>query len=1002
MARQNEPDFRALFEGIPGLYLVLTPDFHMVAMSDAYAKSTFLKREEVIGKYMFDVFPENPSEEAATGKNNVRASFQQVVDTKQASTMAVQKYDIRRPDGTYEERYWSPINLPFFNKEGELIYIIHKVEDVTEFVNMRKHEQEQSKINEELKNQVGLMESDVLERAQEIQVTNKKLEALNKSLELREKELREANEQLAILDKQRTHFFANVSHELRTPVSLILGPVEKLLGDNSLTASQRNYLELVKRNSQILLRQVNDLLDVAKFDAQEMTAHYVSVDAASLVKQSADNFSVLAEEKGYRFKIETPDRLNMETDPEKFLRILLNLLSNAFKFTPQNGEVRCSLSLLQNTKDPQIKLQVADSGPGIPKNMRKNIFERFFQIQDSMNREKGGTGLGLSIVKDFVELMHGKVEVKKAPEGGALFEVLLPQFAGEDVQVSPSMGENKNLRLVEQGLVDQLKEAHSLSAQAKPEPTKAGAEAPLVLVVEDSPDLQKFIVEVLSEEFRCVTASDGKEGYEKARAVKPDLILSDLMMPNYSGEFLVDQVMADATLQAIPVVILTAKADDALRAKLLNKGVQDYVTKPFQAVELLARVRNHAKAYRARQVIEQALEVKGDDLEKMARLLADKNTELQELSRLKDEFLATLSHELRTPISIIFGYAEILSEEMDRKNETAFQALSAIQRNAAIQLRLVEDLVNLSKSITGKISLDPHKLEFSEILGDALESIENMARAKDIQVSAQLTEAPLWADSVRLTQILWNILSNAVKFTPEHGRIEVRSRKDDQHLYVEITDSGVGIKPEFLPYIFDRFRQQDGSFTRKYGGLGLGLSIVKHLVDLHGGEVKIESEGEGKGTKVLLQFPLYHGQDATPEAAAENFDVRELRGRRILVVEDEPDALRMIKLILKKYGVEVVAAENADQAQELLKQMKPDAIVSDIGLPGKNGIEFIRTVRGLETADHHIPALALTAFTSKVTESRALDAGFEMYVPKPIETRKLVNAIRRLIKDQSA
>lgn len=1002
MARQNEPDYRALFEGIPGLYLVLTPDFHMVAMSDAYAKSTFLNRDEVIGKYMFDVFPENPSEENATGKNNVRASFQQVVDTKHASTMAVQKYDIRRPDGTYEERYWSPINLPFFNKEGELIYIIHKVEDVTEFVKMRQLGQEQSKVNEELLNKVGMMESNVMERAQEIQVTNKKLEALNKSLELREKELQEANEQLAILDKQRTHFFANVSHELRTPVSLILGPVEKLLSDSNLSGSQKNYLELVKRNSQILLRQVNDLLDVAKFDAQEMTAHYVSVDAASLVKQSADNFSILAEEKGYRFKIETPDRLNMDTDPEKFLRILLNLLSNAFKFTPQEGEVRCTLSLVQDAKAPKVKLQVADSGPGIPENMRKNIFERFFQIQDSMSREKGGTGLGLSIVKDFVELMQGSVEVKKAPEGGALFEVLLPQFAGEDVQWGTAVTDNKNIRLVEQGLQDQLKESHSTTVSAISTPITGAAEAPLILVVEDSPDLQKFIVEVLSEEFRCITATDGQEGFEKAKSELPDLILSDLMMPKFSGEYLVDQVMADSTLQDVPVIILTAKADDTLRSTLLNKGVQDYVTKPFQAVELLARVRNHAKAYRARQVIEKALELKGDDIEKMARLLANKNTELQELSRLKDEFLATLSHELRTPISIIFGYAEILSEEVDRTNDTALQALSAIQRNAAIQLRLVEDLVNLSKSITGKIVLDPHKVEFSEVLGDALESIENMARAKEIQVSAQLTEASLWADSVRFTQILWNILSNAVKFTPEHGHVEVHSRKDDQHLYVEISDTGVGIKPEFLPYIFDRFRQQDGSFTRKYGGLGLGLSIVKHLVDLHGGEVKVHSDGEGKGAKVLLQFPLYHGQDAKLETSPEAYDVRDLQGRRILVIEDEPEALRMIKLILKKYGVDVVAAENADQAQELLQQMKPDAIVSDIGLPGKNGIEFIRSLRGHETPDDHIPALALTAFTSKQTESKALDAGFEMYVPKPIETKKLVNAIRRLIKEQSA
>ncbi|WP_291516367.1 ATP-binding protein [Bdellovibrio sp. ArHS] len=1001
MKKKNEPDFRALFEGIPGLYLILSPDFHMVAMSDAYAQSTFLERDKVLGKYMFDVFPENPQDSAATGKDNVRSSLQQVVDTLQPSTMAVQKYDIRRPDGVYEERYWSPINVPFFGQDGKLLYIIHKVEDVTEFVRLRKHEQEQSKINKELKNKVGLMESDVLERAQEIQLTNKKLEALNRALELREKELQEANNQLAILDKQRTHFFANVSHELRTPVSLILGPVEKLLKDTNLTDAQKNYLQLVRRNGQLLLRQVNDLLDVAKFDAHQMTARYAAVDAASLVKQSTDNFSALAEEKGYHFAIETPAVLPIETDPEKFLRILLNLLGNAFKFTPNQGLIRCSLSLLQDQERPYVKLQVADSGPGVPENMRKNIFERFFQVQDSMNREKGGTGLGLSIVKDFVELMKGTVEVRSAPEGGALFEVLLPQHAPDNVEVAVSQIDHKSIQVLSQTLQDQMASGTEASAQRKSQDA-APPEAPVVLIVEDSPDLQKFIVEILSEEFRCLTAADGKDGYEKARQHKPDLILSDLMMPLYSGEYLVEQVMADPSVQSIPVIILTAKADDVLRAKLLNKGVQDYLTKPFQSEELLARVRNHARASRARQVIEQALQSKGQDLDKIAKQLADKNVELQELSRLKDEFLATLSHELRTPISIIYGYAEILSEELERTNETTEQALSAIQRNAAVQLRLVEDLVNLSKSITGKISLDSQHVEFSDLLKDALQSIENIAHAKGIKVRAQLVEASLWADPVRMTQVLWNILSNAVKFTPEKGQIDVAAQKDEHHLYVDIKDSGVGIKPEFLPYVFERFRQQDGSFTRKYGGLGLGLSIVKHLVDLHGGEVKIHSAGEGQGTTVTLKFPMYQGRDLRNETSTDSFDVRDLRGRKILVVEDEPEAVRMIKLILKKYGVEVVAAENADQAQELLKQMKPDVIVSDIGLPGKSGIEFIRSVRGREKPEEHIPAMALTAFTSQQTETKALDAGFEMYVPKPIESMKLVNALRRLIKEQSA
>ncbi|UOF01264.1 ATP-binding protein [Bdellovibrio reynosensis] len=853
-------DFKTLFEQAPDLYCVLLPDFTVIAVSDAYNRATKTRREEMIGKTMFEVFPDNPDDPNATGVTNLRHSLETALRTKQPDSMAVQKYDIRRPQeegGGFEERYWSPVNTPILNEQGEVIYLLHKAQDVTDFINLKKQEQWRTQESEQWRSRAIQVESDIYERAQEIQKANKELAA-------KERELRKLYEKLTELDRQKTQFFANVSHELRTPLTLIIGPVDQLLKSPEITAKTKELLELIRKNAMALLRQVNDLLDIAKFDAGELAAHYEQIQLNEFVKRIADNFSVLAQEKNIQFTLDLPEELKVEVDPDKLQKIVMNLLGNAFKFTPANGKIRISLENKVKEGRPYFVLSVADSGPGIPENQRKNIFERFFQIEDSKVRQKGGTGLGLSIVKDFTDLLQGKVEVSQAQEGGAQFIIEIPMIAPEKTEVFTSIHEGSQ-ELTQQQMISELIEEKS---ETTPEFYKdEESDQAVILVVEDNSALRNFVASCLSAEFRCVTAGDGLEGYRQAQLIKPDLILTDLMMPKYDGTYLIDHLRLDQEIKDIPVIVLTARADDKLRMDLLSRGAADYLLKPFPPEELLVRVRNHVSYYRAKRLLQTELEMQGEDLDEMVRELASANQELKRLSKMKDEFLATLSHELRTPASIIFSYSEMLKEE-ELESEFMIEAIEAVNRNAKMQLRLVSDLLDIARSMKGKISLAREKILFEDVLQEVLQSQNYFAKEKGVELKFKTGPAlpPIWADPVRLSQILGNLISNAIKFTHPGGHILIEAVQNKGFINVSVIDDGEGITPDYLPHIFKPFTQQNSTLARSHTGLGLGLSIVQHLVQLHGGTISAHSEGLNRGSKFLLSLPVFD------EKLISNFD----------------------------------------------------------------------------------------------------------------------------------
>jgi PAS domain S-box-containing protein len=392
-----------------------------------------------------------------------------------------------------------------------------------------------------------------------------------------------------------------------------------------------------------------------------------------------------------------------------------------------------------------------------------------------------------------------------------------------------------------------------------------------------------------------------------------------------------------------------------------------------------------------------------DDLlqaERAARTAAER------ASLLKDEFLATLSHELRSPLNGILGWSQIMQK--DKANtEIITQGLEVIERSARAQAEIIEDLLDMSRIVSGKVRLDVQRIDLSSVVQAAVETARPAAEAKGVRLQTVIDPLNgLWVsgDVNRLQQVLWNLLSNAVKFTPKGGRVQVLLERINSQLEISVIDTGEGIKPEFLPYVFDRFRQADASTTRRHGGLGLGLSIVRQLVELHGGSVVVKSDGLGHGSAFIVSLPLtvvhrYLETEAErrhPRTASADVKsvAAEIKGVRVLVVDDERDARALLKRILEDRQAVVTAAQSADEAIELLRGGKFDVLVSDIGMPGEDGYSLIRRVRSLGAAGGgDIPAIALTAYARGEDRIKAVAAGFQMHIAKPVEAVELITMI---------
>ncbi|MET0625482.1 MAG: ATP-binding protein [Pyrinomonadaceae bacterium] len=493
------------------------------------------------------------------------------------------------------------------------------------------------------------------------------------------------------------------------------------------------------------------------------------------------------------------------------------------------------------------------------------------------------------------------------------------------------------------------------------------------------------------------------------------LIAEEALSPE-NRRLLLDTLGEQPAWSDFPLVVLTgggeATAGDAGVLKSLGDVANvTLVERPTRVITVLSALRSALRARRRQYEVRAHLAAELLARKERERLLEEAvaaRAEAEAVNRAKDVFLATLSHELRTPLTAILGWARVLRDRaMDA--ESARHGLDVIERNAEAQHQLIRDLLDVSRIISGKLQLKPRQVGLAPIVEAALDSVRQAADAKAIRLGAEYDdEADLvTGDPDRLQQVIWNLLSNAIKFTPKGGAVGVRVERDGSDVRVKVSDTGQGIAPEFLPHVFERFRQQDGSTTREHGGLGLGLAIVRHLIEQHGGSVSAESEGERLGSTFTFNLPIAAvkappdargsgGLPALQTPAGEG--PATLDGVRVLVVDDQPDARELLAVVLGRAGAEVSTAASASEALELIQLEEVDVLVSDIGMPAVDGYALISRVRDMPASGaRRTPSIALTAYASEDDRRRALAAGFDAHISKPVEPTELVSVIAGLV-----
>jgi signal transduction histidine kinase len=499
--------------------------------------------------------------------------------------------------------------------------------------------------------------------------------------------------------------------------------------------------------------------------------------------------------------------------------------------------------------------------------------------------------------------------------------------------------------------------------------------------------------------YEVMECSTGQDALQKTRELMPDLVLLDVQLPDMSGLDVCRRIKEDAVTGIIPVIQISATfvtKDHAQEA--LKYGADIYLTEPLEPKELETVASVLLRLARTEAGLREALA-----RERAARAQAEEATQI------KDQFLANLSHELRTPMNIIIGWSHLLrTGPLDDSQRQ--RATEAIERAARSQAQLIEDLLDVSRIVAGKFRLVKQEVDAGRILQLAVDSLKLVAQAKQLTIvlTREGDDARVSGDPDRLQQVFWNLLSNAVKFTPSGGRVDARLATSATQVSIEVTDTGVGIDSEFLPFVFERFRQADSTSTRAHAGIGLGLAIVRHVIELHGGTVRADSAGEGRGATFTVTLPRLDqagqpgvNEGGTPPAAndAAGFSHPPIR---VLLVEDDPDAREVTAAGLTKTGFEVHAVSGAVKALELLDVWLPDVVVSDIGMPGVDGYEFVRLLRARPPdRGGKVAALALTAFAGIGDAARAHASGYQEHLSKPISPDALAQAIVALKQRQS-
>ena len=812
-------DFRLLFEASPDVLLVLRPDaprYTMVAATNARLGATHTTREQVIGKGLFELFPDNPDDATATGTANLRASLERVLATRAPDTMAVQKYDIRGPDGTFQAKYWSPKNLPALSPSGEVLYILHRVEDVTELVRA-------GELGEELRDRTSAMEREVITRSRELATANAAL--------------RDANAKLGELDAAKTAFFSNVSHEFRTPLTLMLGPLEDSLADavDVPSPQQRARLALAHDNALRLLKLVNALLDFSRLEAGRMRASFAPIDLAGFTAELAAMFHSAVDKAGLELVIDCPAlSAPIWVDRDLWEKIVPNLVSNALKFT---HEGRIAVRVRED--DTHAVLEVEDTGIGIPEDQLPRVFERFHRVPGATGRTHDGTGIGLSLVRELVELHGGRVAAHSSVGRGSTFRVEIPKGSSHlrPESVSQTPAESGGDRAIRTHVAEAARWAGK-SGDGESEHAKAmrGAAAiddsagrARVLVVDDNADLRDYIKILLSEAYEVSTAVDGLAALEAVHARIPDIVVSDVMMPRLDGFALVRELRADPATASLPVILLSARAGEEAAVEGLDTGADDYLVKPFAARELRARVRTHVQLAQTRRAWIAELEAKNQELE---------------------AFAYSASHDLRAPLRAIDGFSQALVDDLaGQLDDQAEGHLQRVRAAAGRMSTMIEDLLRLAKVTSRELRRVPVNL--SALAREIVTQLQERdpTRVVDVRIAEGLV---VDGDPGLLRTMLENLLGNAWKYSSRRARalIEVGSSERGGRRAYFVRDNGAGFDPQHADKLFRPFQRLHDD--KEFEGTGIGLATVQRIIARHRGRVWAEGARD-RGATVFFQ-----------------------------------------------------------------------------------------------------------------------------------------------------
>jgi PAS domain S-box-containing protein len=693
-------------------------------------------------------------------------------------------------------------------------------------------------------------------------------------------EERQRVQSLAELDRAKTLFFSNVSHEFRTPLTLLLAPLQNALKNmdewerenlNQRPSAHppihpstlKPTLQLAYRNALRLLKLVNTLLDFSRIEAGRIEAVYEPTDLAQFTTDLASVFRSAIEQAGLQLIVDCPPLPEpVYVDREMWEKIVLNLLSNALKFTFE-GKITVSLHPNDNN---QVMLQIWDTGSGIAAEHLPHLFERFYQVRGVQARTYEGSGIGLALVNELVQLQGGAIAVTSTVGKGTCFTITLPfgtdHLPPEHIQstrtlTSTALSADAYVQEAERWLSE---ESGSMGAWESNDPhtltpSHPHTLTPRVLIVDDNADMRQYLTHILSEYVQVEAVADGASAWAAIQAQPPDLVLSDVMMPRLDGFGLLQTLRADPHTCEIPVILLSARAGDEAIAEGLGWGADDYLIKPFSAQELIARVNAHL----------QISLLRGEALHTARTAL-----------RRKDELLCVVSHELNTPLVSILGWTRLL--RANPPNPTRLStALDTIERSAMMQAKLVQDLLDVSRITAGKLQLNLQPTELKAVIEGAIATVTQLAAEAEIHLAwTETTTAVVMGDRERLQQVICNLLTNAIKFTPAGGRVDVHlslvtgqpllaeneqrmakdkgQRTNDHYAEIRVTDTGIGIKADFLPHVFEQFRQAEGTHSVK--GLGLGLAIARHIVELHNSTIQAQSAGEGQGATFIIKLPL--------------------------------------------------------------------------------------------------------------------------------------------------